>query len=232
MMTTKSVRRGARTSALRDTTNALLDAAEFCFEERGLSATTMEDIARQAGVSRATVYRHFANRESVVSGVILRTATRYLDRIRGHIAGQPDLGSAILAFVETTVHAATREQSIAVLFVSDDRLAGIGLTENTSVALFELVTDFLRPAFTCHWNDLQPGISVDDAAEWILRTILSLLTVRGPRRRSLDGLHTYLRRYLLPAIVVPGSTEPESVSRHDDPADRLCARYTSAVVSP
>ncbi|WP_324189227.1 MULTISPECIES: TetR/AcrR family transcriptional regulator [Nocardia] len=228
-MTTKPVRRRARTTALRDTTDALLDAAEFCFEEIGLSATTMEDIARQAGVSRATVYRHFANRESVVSGVILRTASRYLGRIRGPLAGQPDLGSAVLAFVEITVRAATRDKSIAVLFVSDDRLAGIGLTENTSVALFELVTEFLRPVFARHSNDLQPGISVDDAAEWILRTILSLLTVRGPRRRSPDGLQTYLRRYLLPAIVVPGA---ESVSRHDDPAGRPCARYTSAVVSP
>ncbi|WP_407675252.1 TetR/AcrR family transcriptional regulator [Nocardia puris] len=85
------MRRRARTTALRDTTDALLDAAEFCFEEIGLSATTMEDIARQAGVSRATVYRHFANRESVVSGVILRTASRYLGRIRGPLAGQPDL---------------------------------------------------------------------------------------------------------------------------------------------
>ncbi|SUA48607.1 Bacterial regulatory proteins, tetR family [Nocardia africana] len=54
MATTKSIRRRARTTAL-------LDAAEFCLEQIGLSATTMEDIARQAGVSRATVYRHFAH---------------------------------------------------------------------------------------------------------------------------------------------------------------------------
>ena len=33
----------------------LLDAAETCLQGKGLSGTTMEDIARQAGVSRATV---------------------------------------------------------------------------------------------------------------------------------------------------------------------------------
>nr|WP_280347679.1 TetR/AcrR family transcriptional regulator [Nocardia neocaledoniensis] len=216
MVTTKSARRGARFSARGSTRDALLDAAEFCFEEVGFSATTMEDIARQAGVSRATVYRHFANRESVVSGVVLRTAGRYLDGIGGPLAGQPDLASAVLVFVETTVHAASREKSISALFVSDDRLAGIGLTESTSVALFELVTEFLRPVFTRHRDDLQPGISVDDAAEWILRTILSLLTVRGPRRRSPAGLRAYLCRCLLPAIVVPASTELDGHRGHDD----------------
>ena len=35
----------------------LLDAAEACFERSGISNTTVEDIAKQASVSRATVYR-------------------------------------------------------------------------------------------------------------------------------------------------------------------------------
>ena len=63
----------------------LLDAAETCLQGKGLSGTTMEDIARHAGVSRATVYRYFASRESVVSGVIVRAAERYLHRTSGRI---------------------------------------------------------------------------------------------------------------------------------------------------
>ena len=75
------------------------------------------------------------------------------------------------------------------------------LAEGTSVALFELVTEFLRPIFAAHWEQVRPGVSVDEASEWVLRAILSLLTVRGPRNRSRDGLHTFLQRFLLPAIV-------------------------------
>jgi hypothetical protein len=44
-------------------------------------------------------------------------------------------------------------------------------------------------------------LPIDDATEWILRCILSLLTVGGPKRRSRDGLDTYLRRFLLPPII-------------------------------
>jgi len=178
----------------------LLDAAEACFERSGIGATTMEDIAKQARVSRATVYRYFAGRDAVMSGVILRATERYLVKIQPRIAGQLDLGAAVLEFVEVTLRAATRDETIGLLFKSDDYLAGVGFAEGTSVALFELVTEFLRPVFAAHWAQVRPGVSVDEASEWILRTILSLLTVRGPRDRSPDGLHALLQRFLLPAI--------------------------------
>lgn len=191
-MTKKSLRWGTAPPTTRDVArDLLLDAAEACLEGKGLPGTTMEDIARQAGVSRATVYRYFPSRESVVSGVILRAAERYLDRMRRRIAVHRDLGTAILDFVEVTVRAAHREPTIGLLFGSDEELAGVGLAKGTSVALFELVAEFLRPVFAAHWDQLEPGVSVDDAAEWILRTVLSLLSVRGPRHRSPEGLDAF-----------------------------------------
>lgn len=179
----------------------LLDAAESCFEQRGISGTTMEDIAKQARVSRATVYRYFSGRDAVVSGVLLRATERYLEQVRPRVASKPDLGAAVLEFVAVTVRAARRHETIGLLFRSDDHLAGVGFPDGTSVALFELVTEFLRPVFAAHWDDFRRGLSVDDAAEWILRAILSLLTVRGPRHRSREGLDTYLERFLLPALL-------------------------------
>ncbi len=201
-MSSSSLRWGAASPGNPDTArDLLLDAAEACFEQNGIDHTTMDDIARQARVSRATVYRYFSGRDAVVAGVILRAAERYLEKVQPRIAGQPDLGAAVLEFVEVTIRAATRDETIGLLFQSDDHLAGVGLADGTSVALFELVTEFLRPIFAAHWAGVRPGVSVDDAAEWILRTILSMLTVRGPRRRSRDGLHAYLQRMLLPEIV-------------------------------
>ena len=199
---TKSLRWGASAAADgRSGRDRLLDAAERCLEVQGLAGTTMEDIARNAGVSRATVYRYFASREAVISGVIIRATEEYLRRMEPRLSGHSDLGSAIVDFIDHTVIAARRRPIIGVLFGSDRELAGVGLAEGKSTMLFELVTEFLRPLFATHWNQLAPGVSVDDAAEWILRTVLSLLTVRGPRDRSRDGLRTYLQRLLLPAIV-------------------------------
>jgi AcrR family transcriptional regulator len=197
-----SLRWGASIPQDRDSArDRLLDAAERCLENRGAGGTTMEDVGREAGVSRATVYRYFPNHEAVVSGVIVRATERYLNRIRPTVFAHGDLGSALIDFVEIAVRAARRERSIGMIFGTDVELAGAGLSEGTSTSLFELVTEFLRPVFATHWTQLAPGVSVDDASEWILRTVLSLLTVRGPRERSRDGLRSYLERLLLPAIV-------------------------------
>ncbi|CDO08673.1 TetR family transcriptional regulator [Mycolicibacterium cosmeticum] len=143
-----------------------------------------------------------------MSGVILRAAGRYLDRISPRIAAHADLGSALVDFVEYTIEAARREEIIGLLFGSDEELAGVGLAAGTSTSLFEIVTEFLRPIFTRHWSCVEPGVSVDDAAEWVVRTILSLLTVRGPRERSRDGLRAFLSRFLLPAILASDHRRP------------------------
>lgn len=82
VVSTKLVRWGAAAPSDRGSArDRLLDAAERCLESCGVVGTTMEDIGRTAGVSRATVYRYFPNREAVMSGVIIRAAERYLDRI-------------------------------------------------------------------------------------------------------------------------------------------------------
>lgn len=43
----------------------LVDAATALFAARGLAATTMDEIARSAGVSRGAVYHHFSTREEL-----------------------------------------------------------------------------------------------------------------------------------------------------------------------
>lgn len=179
----------------------LLDAAETCFSRFGISKTTVEDIAKQAQVSRATVYRYFPGRDAVVSGVILRETERYLEQVRPRVESQPDLGSAILEFVGVTIRAAKRDETVGLLFNSDEGLDSVGIIEGTSVSLFEMVTAFFTPIFAERSEEVRSEVSAEDATEWILRAVLSFLTVSGPKRRSQAGLDSYLRRFLLPALV-------------------------------
>ena len=48
----------------------ILDAAELCFHERGLSRTSMADIARAANISRGAVYWHFENKDQVFQALL------------------------------------------------------------------------------------------------------------------------------------------------------------------
>lgn len=50
----------------RLTRRRIADAARRCFYERGVGATSMDEVARVAGVGRATLYLHFANRDALL----------------------------------------------------------------------------------------------------------------------------------------------------------------------
>lgn len=55
----------------------ILDAAGECFLERGLSETSMDQIAQRAGVSKQTVYSHFNSKDELFQGVIRAKCAHY-----------------------------------------------------------------------------------------------------------------------------------------------------------
>lgn len=142
----------------------LLDAAEACFGRSGIAKTTIEDVAKEASVSRATVYRHFSGRDKVVSGVIVRATERHLEKIRSRVDAQPDLGSAVLEFVQVTLRAARQDETVGLLFTSDEGLDSGGIIDGASVTLFELVEKFLTPVFEARSDEMAPHISASDAS--------------------------------------------------------------------
>ncbi|MBI2169107.1 MAG: TetR/AcrR family transcriptional regulator [Actinobacteria bacterium] len=58
-MTPRRYRMGARAEAVAQTRQRIVDAATELHADRGVLATSWEDIAERADVSQATVYRHF-----------------------------------------------------------------------------------------------------------------------------------------------------------------------------
>ncbi len=61
---------------------ALLDAAEQAYAERGLSRTTVSDIARAAGVTRGLVYHYFPTTEDLLDGVLERRVEAFAASVR------------------------------------------------------------------------------------------------------------------------------------------------------
>lgn len=185
----------------------LIDAAEACFRRYGLMKTTVEDVATAAEVSRATVYRYFADRDELILAVLLREAERFLERLRRRVAKQPDLGQALVAGVLYTMKSVNSDENLALLFAPE----AVGTTSaiaGASAALFSITGDFLRPIFESARarGELRPDIEIDDASEWLMRVILSLLTIQGPKARSQAETARFLEDLLLPSLVV---TQPE-----------------------
>jgi AcrR family transcriptional regulator len=88
--------RTLRTDAARNR-EALLAAAEAEFADRGLAAS-VADIARRAGVAKATVFRHFASKEDLIVAIVtghLQTLTAAATKL----ADEADPEAALLGFL-------------------------------------------------------------------------------------------------------------------------------------
>jgi len=69
----------------------LLRAATRHFSERGFSATSIDDVCRDAGVVKSAVYWHFESKEGLLTAVLEETATAWIDGIVAsvHQTGDP-----------------------------------------------------------------------------------------------------------------------------------------------
>jgi AcrR family transcriptional regulator len=73
-------------------------AALRCLARQGLRGTTIDDVAADAGVSRATLYRAFpGGRETIVAAVVQAESARLFDEIAAAIRATDDLEDALVA---------------------------------------------------------------------------------------------------------------------------------------
>ena len=78
------VRPGLQTRSQR-TQAKLLDAAAELFADKGLSATTVADIAARAGCTTGAVYHHFKDKQALLFALLQRMSEEYRATIRAAV---------------------------------------------------------------------------------------------------------------------------------------------------
>ena len=82
-------------------TAEILSAAFKVFGEKGFDKATVEDIAREAGVAKGTVYLYFTSKEEVYRAAFSRYVGELKDRAIAAVQSADGSEAAIRAFVET-----------------------------------------------------------------------------------------------------------------------------------
>ena len=101
----------------------LLDAGALAFAERGFQATSMEEVASRAGVTRLIVYRHFSSKEDLYRAVLDRAVRGVALAVSGQGHGGPTVSSVVHGFLDAAaadpegfrllVHYSSREPDFA-----------------------------------------------------------------------------------------------------------------------
>jgi AcrR family transcriptional regulator len=195
----------SRADTSEDIHERLLAATQACFERYGVMKTTVEDIASAAGMSRATVYRYVSGRDDLILAVLMRSADRFFGRLGKRLLRPTgSIGDRIVDGILYTLDQVRADENLKMLFAPE--AAGVtGTIAGASEALFKQSAEYLRPLLSRAQDagELRPDLDADELAEWLIRVILSLLTVQGPRPRSRAEIRTLLEHYLLPVLAVP-----------------------------
>jgi AcrR family transcriptional regulator len=90
----------------RERREQLLDVGRTLFAQKGFEATSIEEIAARAGVSKPVVYEHFGGKEGLYAVVVDREMSDLLQRLtRALSAGHPRVlveqaATALLTYIE------------------------------------------------------------------------------------------------------------------------------------
>lgn len=183
------------------TADDILDAAERCFAQAGVRKTTVEDIAARAGVARITVYRQLGNRDDLVRAVLLRVTDRYLRRTRPKLLAAPDLATAVGDLIVSTVVAARRDNSLLLLYGSEETGASGRPLPGTTEPLIERFGAVIEKLAAALPGALREAVTVADAGEWVLRIVVSLLTLQPSIRRTEADLRRFVETFAVAPLL-------------------------------
>lgn len=170
-----------------------------------MAKTTIEDVVRESGVSRATIYRHFpGGRDEVVRETVGWEVGNFLIRLSDQIRDAEDL-VALIGLGLRHAHVALREHELlqTILHTEPERLLGLLSTESAKTMPF--IADFLYPYLDRERTAgrTREGIDLEQAADFVARMVFSLIGSAG--RWNLDddaALDDLVRHEILGGILV------------------------------
>lgn len=158
-----------RTAAAAD---RILDAAQELFTHRDAAEVGMNEIARVAGCSRATLYRYFESRDALHTAYVHREAQRLYRDIADRVAGTTDPADRLVEGLLTAARSVRDNPALSSWFAPTARPIGGEMAERSDVVA-AMVGAFVRSLGT------QDADAVDRQARWLVRVLTSLLMFPG-----------------------------------------------------
>ncbi len=179
----------------------LLDAAGLAFAEHGVSRATMIDVARQAGCSRATLYRYFPNRDALRLGYVHRATRRIAEVVA---PGPTVVGVAAMVDLIMGGIAAVRDDPLLAVWFEPENLA-IPIAVSQSSELLQAMTTGLARELD---SDVRSLAEIELRGAWLLRCIISFLAMPA----ETDDVERAMLETFVAPLLIPLSDRRRSTS--------------------
>jgi len=174
----------------------ILDAAGDLFAQHDVATVGMNDIARAAGCSRATLYRYFENREMLHTAYVHRESFRLYEQLTELVSGIPDPRERLLTGLTTSMTLVRESPALSSWFATADSPIGAEIAEQSEVI------QALTSGFLLSLRPDDPDV-VHRRAHWLVRVLTSLLIFPG---RDADDERAMLEEFVVP-LLCPNETD-------------------------
>jgi AcrR family transcriptional regulator len=176
----------------------LVDAALRCLARQGSTKTTVDDIAKEAGFSRATLYRTFpGGKDDVLRAVVATEGARLFSALAVVMGEATDLEDVLVAGMVEAARRLSSHQALEYMLRHEPGVILPSLTFSGMDSILMVAGDFAAPFFA-RW--LEPD-QASRAAEWAVRIVLAYVADPSPGTDLTDPQDT---RALVQAFVLPG----------------------------
>jgi AcrR family transcriptional regulator len=182
------------------TRDRLLAGTLHCLRTGGIERTTIAAVSRASGVSRPTIYAHFASLDDLIHEAVQSAAVELSNRLGREITGIEHPGDRLVEFV-VAAHREFRADPVVGLLMDVTVAPGLSHHGTMPAAMFELSRG---PVAAVLRNDPGALARLDEIIETTMRFLLSVLTYRSENTATDDRLRAYLRRALVPALGLSG----------------------------
>jgi len=124
----------------------VFDAIKCCCERWGLSKVSVDDVALESGVSRATLYRLFpGGKDAMLEAYKVRELEEFFDRLRTEIDNVHSFEDLLVAAVVHSTRDLRADQHLATMLASEPGTMIESLTVDSMPRIIEAATSFLAP---------------------------------------------------------------------------------------
>jgi AcrR family transcriptional regulator len=185
----------------------VLDAAEVCVARWGVAKTTIDDLAREAGCSRATVYRAFpGGRDVVFDAAANRLVLRFFAHVAGRVAGAATLADAAAVVLSESCAAIAGHPAVAYVLAHEPEV----LASHLSFGDLDPLLGWARAFAETHFTRFVDPPAAREVGEWLARIVVSY---GFDPRSSLDLADPVVSHRFVSTYLVPG-LDPSLPSRY------------------
>lgn len=154
-----------------------LEATLACVARGGMKGFSVEDVAREAGLSRATLYRWFpGGREQLMAETVNWEVGRFFARLADAIEDAPDFRSRMELGL-TFAHRSLREHEAFQRAIRTDEGELLARLATVGPIVVGVVRAYLEPLLAD--EELVDGVTPSEAADHLARLIASLIVDEG-----------------------------------------------------